>query len=364
MASSEQDGTALAAAAQQFGSMSLGKSVERKDTENNENKNETPTKLCSACGKESDALKKCTACKCVWYCDKDCQKHHRGEHKEECRRIKKVLETRGGKLDVGTEKDIGPLGKLPPREECPICMRAMPIHEGLRAYSLCCGKMICAGCGHQHKIQTRKANVTRAQMQQPPVPLTCAFCREPRSISDEEMLARLSKRVELKDPLALCNMGLYYRYGGLGLPADQTKCIDLLRESAGLGCSVAQYQLGAFHSTGAMGIEKNEEEELKYWKKAAEGGDLLSQHNLGGMAHVKGEHVAAMRHWRLSASGGFTVSMCYVIECFEKSLLHHGDLAETLQAFYLARAELRSENRDQYIAYLKRTGEYEERFDL
>ena len=56
--------------------------------------------------------------------------------------------------------------------------------------------------------------------------------------------------------------------------------------------------------------------------------------------------------------------MYYLIDCFEKNLLHHADLAETLQAFYLARAELRSENRDQYIAFLKRTGEYEERFDM
>ena len=96
----------------------------------------------------------------------------------------------------------------------------------------------------------------------------------------------------------------FSKNGGLGLPVDQTKCIDLLRESAGLGCSVAQYQLGAFHSTGAMGIEKNEEEELKYWETAAEGSDLISRHNLGCTEDQNGDHVAAMRHWRLSASGG------------------------------------------------------------
>ena len=69
-----------------------------------------PAKFCSSCGKESDTLKKCTACKCVWYCDKDCQKNHRREHKEECRRVKTELDKRGGKLDIGTESDLG----LPP----------------------------------------------------------------------------------------------------------------------------------------------------------------------------------------------------------------------------------------------------------
>ena len=77
-------------------------------------KSGTPTKLCSACGKKSDTVKKCTACKCVWYCDKECQSKHRTEHRKDCWRIKKVLEKRGGKLDIGIVKDVGSLGKVLP----------------------------------------------------------------------------------------------------------------------------------------------------------------------------------------------------------------------------------------------------------
>ena len=51
---------------------------------------------------------KCRACKCVWYCDKECQNKHWKEHKKECKRIKKELDKRGGKLDLGTELDVGP----------------------------------------------------------------------------------------------------------------------------------------------------------------------------------------------------------------------------------------------------------------
>ncbi len=82
MASSKQDEEA--AAAEQLGSISLGKSVER-NTEPESVQNEAPAKMCSACGKKSYTLKNCTACKCVWYCDKDCQNKHRKEHKKECR---------------------------------------------------------------------------------------------------------------------------------------------------------------------------------------------------------------------------------------------------------------------------------------
>ena len=162
MAPSKEDGTA--GAAEQLGTMSLGKSVERKgepESENEDDTNGTPTKLCSACGEKSDTVKKCTACKCVWYCDKECQNKHWKEHRKECKPIKKVLDQRGGKLDVGTEEDVGPLGKVPPREECPICMRALPLHDRLHTYFDCCGKVICGGC--QMKSGERAD--------------TCAFCR-------------------------------------------------------------------------------------------------------------------------------------------------------------------------------------------
>ena len=52
-----------------------------------------------------------------------------------------------------------------------------------------------------------------------------------------------------------------------------------------------------------------------------------------------------------------------LIECYENDFLHHGDLAETLQAMYRARAEMKSDDRDKFMAYLKRTGEYREEYE-
>ena len=341
MPSTKEDGTALAG---ELSSMSEPENNEDADT------NGTPTKFCSACEKESDTLMKCRDCKCVWYCDAACQKRHWKEHKKECKPIKKELAKRGGKLDLGTEEDIGPLGKLPPREECPICMRALPLHETLQLYMVCCGKNICCGCDFQH---TMKSEGARA----------CAFCRTAEPESDEEILVRLGKRVERKDPTALHNLACAHGYGRFGLPVDQAKCIDILRQSAGLGCAVAQYQIGIYYHTGAMGLEQNKEEAIKWWKKAAEGGDFHAQHNLGTIEYTNGNHAAAMRHWCFTASGGKRSSMDALIECFRHGQLHHSDLAETLQAMYRARDELKSEDRDKYIVYLKMTGEYDPDLD-
>ena len=168
------------------------------------------------------------------------------------------------------------------------------------------------------------------------------------------------KRVELKDPKALFNIGMDYGDGDFGLPVDHAKCIELLRESAELGNPDAHYQLGNQYRNGARGLEKNAEEAFKYYKKAAEGGHLYARHNLGGTAYSNGNYVAAMRHWRLSASGGDRDSMKCLIGGFEPGFLHQRDLSEALQAMYLARAEMKSKDRDQWIAYLKEHEGYNE----
>jgi len=333
MASSREDGPAATATAQQLGSMSLGESTEKKDSETGTNtKNGTPTKkeMCSACGKKSSTLMKCRACKCVWYCDKDCQNKHWKEHKTECKPIKKELDKRGGKLDLGTEEDIGPLGKLPPKEECPICMRALPLHAMLQTYANCCGKFLCSGCNFQHQVKHQRQATKKGQT---PLPLTCAFCRTTLPDSDEEILARVHKRIELKDPKALRNMAMYYGQGDLGVSVDQAKCIDLLRQSVGLGCPGAHYQLASFHHTGEMGLEQNEEEASKYLEKATEGGHVPALYNLGCIENNSGNSTAAMRHWRLSASGGHKRSMDALISCFDHGLLVTATLPKACRPF-------------------------------
>jgi len=315
-----------------------------------------PSAPCSACGKKSDTLKKCNGCKCVWYCDKDCQNKHRKEHKNYCRRIKKELDKRGEKLDLGTEKDVGPLGKLPPREDCPVCMCVLPIAESLQLNFPCCGKTLCRSCDYQHSIKNGRTADSGH---------TCAFCRTTLAFSAEEILARTRKRVELKDPVAIMSLAMDYGLGKYGLPVDQAKCIDLLRQSVDLGYSHAQCRLGTFHHMGGMGLQKNEEEGIKYWEKAAESGDLNARHNLGIEEHNKNrDFVAAVHHFRLSASGGYKPSMESLIEWFEYRLLRHCDLAETLRAFHIARSEMKSEDRDEYIKYLKSTGKYEADCDV
>ena len=159
------------------------------------------------------------------------------------------------------------------------------------------------------------------------------------------------------------NMAIQYVLGKYGLQVDQAKCIELLRESADLCFPSAQYALGCYYRNGEMGLEQNEEEANKLYKDAAEGGNIIAQHNLGCAEEEAGDDVSALRHWRLAASGGYRSSTEALISNFEIGMLRHGDLAETLQAFYRARAEMKSDDRDQYITHLKTIGEYEAEYE-
>ena len=107
------------------------------------------------------------------------------------------------------------------------------------------------------------------------------------SETDEEVFAQLQKGVERNDPRALHNMAMDYGgYGGVGLQVDQSKCIDLLHQSAGLGYPHAQAQIGKFYEKGDMGLEQNKEEALLcVGKMAVESGIVLdARHNLGALA--------------------------------------------------------------------------------
>ena len=219
--------------------------------------------------------------------------------------------------------------------------------------------IVCGGCNLQHQMKSRSQ---RAEGGKTPVRPTCAFCRTAMPKVDE-VLARRRKRIELKDPEALRNMGLDYGYGNFGLPVDHANCIDYLRQSDALGDLPALYQLGLYYHEGEMGLEQNDEEALKYWEEASEGGHLVAQHNLACMEERSGNQVAALCYWRLSASEGFMSSMNSLISCFRNGLLHHEDLAETVQAMYRATAEMKSEDRNKYIQHLKMTGAYDVSMD-
>eukprot|EP00956_Cyclotella_meneghiniana_P040624 scaffold200883_cov96-Cyclotella_meneghiniana.AAC.1 len=70
---------------------------------------------CAACGKADVSLKSCKACKLVKYCGVDCQVAHRQMHKKACR------------IKAAELFDAQLFAQPQAKEDCPICMRMLPV---------------------------------------------------------------------------------------------------------------------------------------------------------------------------------------------------------------------------------------------
>jgi len=191
--------------------------------------------VCANCGKEdNNNLKSCTACKSVKYCNRECQISHRSQHKKECKK-------RAAELH-----DIE-LFKQPPNPygDCPICFQQLPtLHTGWK-YMSCCGKEICSGCTYAPVYDNQGNEVVERK---------CPFCRTPNPASFEEALERLIQLVEKDDPIAIHNLGCYYRDGINGYPQDYTKALELWHQAGELGYSEAYHCIGYTYDIG-RGVE-------------------------------------------------------------------------------------------------------------
>ena len=106
------------------------------------------TLCCASCGIVDDIkLTACDAdCKLVRYCSDKCQREHRPQHKEECK--KRVAEMRDVLLFA--KPDSSHLG------DCPICFLPLPLDRTKSGIMTCCSKVICNGCYYANKARALK----------------------------------------------------------------------------------------------------------------------------------------------------------------------------------------------------------------
>ena len=146
--------------------------------------------------------------------------------------------------DVGKISDEE-LFKQPPSQygDCPICFLRLPtLNSGWR-YMSCCGKEICSGCffAEVHDNQGQ-GNIVAKRV--------CPFCRTPTPSSVKEAIKREKKRVDLGDPMAIYNHGVYYREGEYSFSIDHTEALELFHRAAELGHTDSYNSIGASYDCG------------------------------------------------------------------------------------------------------------------
>jgi len=286
-------------------------------------------KSCASCGKTGDGLKRCTACKSVWYCGVQCQIDHRKAHKKECKRIKKELEMRK---------------PHPPTEDCPVCLVPLPLENKKATYWACCGQLVCCACDAETDRALNITNRKRKDKKLPPMKRSCAFCRVPAAKNDPEWIKMTEDRIDKGDVKAMVNLAGLYR------TRDEAKALELYHRAADLGSPGALGRLGYCFLEGELGVIRDEEKCWRYLEDSAKKGDAHARCILGAKEEENEEHNLAIKHFKLAAAAGHEDATKRLWKYFP-SKLDKAELEETLRAHKLACDEMKSEERERYEAW-------------
>ncbi|EJK51519.1 hypothetical protein THAOC_29304 [Thalassiosira oceanica] len=290
---------------------------------------------CANCGKQgSDTvkLKDCTACRLVKYCGVDCQRAHRKQHKKACKQ--RAAELKDEQLySRGHERPEG--------DFCSICTLPIPLHMNEHSVlNACCMKMICNGC---HFAAQKRGHAG------------CPFCRSPFPGNDADTLAMVMTRVGKKDPDAIDYLAHKYFHGELGLQKDMQKANELWAEAAELGFIAAVSSLGSAHYRGD-GVQQDMAEGAEFYKKAAMQGHVESRHNLGCYEWHRGNYGRALRHFLISAKMGYVGSLETIKSAFKVGLATKEQYAEALKGYQDALEEMKSQDRDEAMSFMRAKG--------
>ena len=178
----------------------------------------------------------------------------------------------------------------------------------------------------------------------------CPFCRKPAPTSDEEMIERYKKRMEIDDVEAIFGLGSFYNEGMYGLPQDHNKALELWHRAAKLGNTASHYNIGGAHHRGD-GVERDEKKAVHYYELSAMGGDVEARHNLGASEGRAGNMDRALKHYMIAAGGGSNKSL----ETIKKMFMHRDatkdDYTKALRAYQAYLVEIKSAQRDEAAAF-------------
>ena len=288
---------------------------------------------CANCGKHGDddavKLKDCTACRLVKYCGVDCQKAHRKQLKKACKMA----------ADLEDEQLYSRGHERPEGEFCPICTLPIPLPWGEHSVTkACCMKTICHGCSFTAKKRGM---------------FDCPFCRTPRPDNDAGALSMIRARVEKRDRAAIRSLGDFYYHGKIGLQKDIPKAVELYTEAAELGSIDALHKLGLSYDCGD-GVQQDAAKAAEYYKKAAMQGHVDSRYNLGCDEANSGNHDRALRHFVISARMGDKDSLEAIKNGFMAGTATKEQYAEALKGYQDAVEEMKSHDRDEARAEIRR----------
>jgi len=285
---------------------------------------------CASCGiAEVDDIKlsECADCDLAKYCSDACQKEHKSQHEEACK--KRAAELRDEILFRQPESSH--LG------DCPICMIPLSIDIDALKFSVwtCCSKVICNGCHHANLLREEDKKLGHS----------CPFCRKPLPSTDKQCDKQMMKRIAANDPGAMRRKGKQQHEKG-----DYRSAFEYYTRAAELGDVDAQYELACLYEFG-KGVEKDEGKAIHFLEEAAIGGHPNARNRLGLIEWDNGNTERALKHFFIAAKLGENDSIKVLMEAFRTGVVSKDDLASALRAHQAAVDATKSLQRNEVEAF-------------
>ena len=278
---------------------------------------------CASCGiAENDDIKlvPCDKCDLVRYCSDECQRHHRSDHEEDCK--KRAAELRDKLLFKQPESSH--MG------DCPICCLPLPLDLNKSIMMACCSKVICKGCEHANRERERKQGII----------ISCPFCREPAPKTEEERDKQRMKRIDANDPAAIYYEGTHQHKKG-----DHTRAFEYFSKAAKLGDVHAHYKLAVMYHEG-QGVEKDREKQIFHLEEATFGGHPDARYRLGLYEGEKRNFERALTHFIIAAVQGEDLSIKMLMNAYKDGSVSKDFLDAILRAHQAAVTATKSPHRE------------------
>ena len=172
----------------------------------------------------------------------------------------------------------------------------------------------------------------------------CPFCRKSQN-SPEENLERTKSRAANDHHNSIHQLGAYYTSGDMGLPQDYEKAIELRLRAGELGNASSYFSIASAYTDG-LGVNKSMAKAMHFFELAAMNGDVKARHNLGSFEVKNKNFDRAMKHYMIAAAAGYDRSLAIVKLGYSKGSLSKDDFGKALRDHKESQDEMRSEQRD------------------
>ena len=210
------------------------------------------------------------------------------------KRLDALIETLEAELQG---KDMFPPLDEQKREECPLCLKPLPLVSAAADTTgmfYCCGQLVCMACkdAWDETARTKFA--------------PCPLCRSDPPADVEEQIGRLKRRADANDAKVVYELSKLYLVGCLDqekvyLKPDSIKSFELKLRAAELQNSQSLYSLGIFflqepserdaeEVDGLDGLQKDKHRGIHLLEYAARMGNAFAHQQLGGL-YKEGEEI-------------------------------------------------------------------------